>query len=74
VAAGVGVGCGVTTGTGTTITGMGATCVGCFVVDVGSSSVIVWHEAASRPITTVAANLRTMGTLLSKLVEKSRPN
>jgi hypothetical protein len=74
VAAGVGVGCGVTTGTGTTITGMGPCGVGCFVVDVGSSSVMVWHAAASRPNTTVPASLRTMGRLLSKLVEKSMAN
>ena len=69
-----GVGCGVTAGTGTTTIGMGACVVGCPVVVVGSSSVMVWHDAASKTNTTVAASLRTMGRLLSKLVEKSRPN
>src|SRR6185436_14900790 len=72
--AGVAVGWGVTTGTGTTITGTGAGTGDPCVWPVGNSSVMVWHDAASRPSTTVAASLRTMGRLLSKLVEKSRRN
>ncbi len=61
VAAGVGVG--VTAGTGTTITGMGPVASG-VLGWVGSSSVIVWHDAAHTPNTTIAISLRTIGGLL----------